>query len=161
MHLHGYLSAVPRTRTHSASSQFVRYETTTPLSAHTPTYLPTLHTTGYVVPYLPLLPKVCHDVINVGLILRSAVLRPRRSVVCRIVAFMPRVTLYLHPPHCHPPARGGDGTCAICFEESATSLCPSASPFCGRTRACFAMTIAAGFKLYLAANFPSAPAHAT
>ena len=64
VHLHGYLSAVPRTRTHSASSQFVRYETTTPLSAHTPTYPPTLHTTGYVVPYLPLLPKVCHDVIN-------------------------------------------------------------------------------------------------
>ena len=68
-------------------SLFVMKPLPPPIRPHP--YLPTQSTYyGLRGSYLPLLPKVRHDVINVGLILRSAVLRPRRSVVCRIVAFI-------------------------------------------------------------------------
>ena len=46
---------------------------------------------------LPLLSKVRHDIINVGLVPGSSVLCPCRSFIRCIVALMPRVSLHFHP----------------------------------------------------------------
>ena len=46
---------------------------------------------------LPLLSKVRHDIINVGLVPGSSVLCPCRSLIRCIVALMPRVPLHFHP----------------------------------------------------------------
>ena len=48
-------------------------------------------------PYLPLLPKVRHDIVDVGFILGPPVLRPCRSLVCCVISFVLRVSLHLYP----------------------------------------------------------------
>ena len=62
-----------------------------PLGAYLPTYLrlPRLP--------LPLLSDVGHDVANVRLVLRPAILRPVCSRVRRIIALVVRVPLHFHP----------------------------------------------------------------
>ena len=47
--------------------------------------------------YLPLLPKVRHDTVDVGLVLSPPILRPRRSLVGCIISFVLRVSLHLYP----------------------------------------------------------------
>ena len=92
VHLHGYSSAFPRTRTRPAVSQLCFETIPYPHLPHA-----RLSTYCLLVRSSPLLPKVRHDVVDVGFILSPPILRPRRSLVGCIISFVLRVPLHLHP----------------------------------------------------------------
>ena len=92
VHLHGYSSAFPRTCTRPAVSQLCFETFSYPHLPHgyLPTYCPLARS-------LPLLPKVRHDIVDVGFVLSPPILRPRRSLVGCIISFVFRVSLHLYP----------------------------------------------------------------
>ena len=66
---------------------------------------PILRCLSYLPHYLPLLPDVRHDVVDVRLVLGAPVLRPARSRVRCVVTIMARVPFHLHPMDRCPAVR--------------------------------------------------------